>query len=187
MNAIGWCDYTWNPVWGCSNNCGYCYARKMANRFGEKIAKKEIKRLEMQILCGLNKESVFKRLKNFEPTFILSNFEKKFPKKPSRIFINSMSDICFWEVKWVEIVLDKIKEYPQHKFLFLTKEPKIYFQYDFIYYNCWLGVTITNNNELSTYQDNLRMFKNRTFISLEPIQEEINIKIFDKESFRWLI
>jgi protein gp37 len=31
---IDWCDSTWNPVTGCLNDCEYCYAREIANRFG---------------------------------------------------------------------------------------------------------------------------------------------------------
>ena len=31
---IEWADYTWNPVSGCLHGCEYCYARKIANRFG---------------------------------------------------------------------------------------------------------------------------------------------------------
>lgn len=31
---IEWCDSTWNPVTGCLHGCEYCYARKIANRFG---------------------------------------------------------------------------------------------------------------------------------------------------------
>ena len=33
---IEWCDSTWNPVTGCNHNCGYCYARGIATRFGGK-------------------------------------------------------------------------------------------------------------------------------------------------------
>jgi DNA repair photolyase len=25
---IDWCDDVWNPVWGCSFGCPFCYARK---------------------------------------------------------------------------------------------------------------------------------------------------------------
>lgn len=32
---IDWCDYTWNPVTGCLHKCEYCYARKIASRFGK--------------------------------------------------------------------------------------------------------------------------------------------------------
>lgn len=31
---IEWCDSTWNPVTGCLHGCEYCYASKIANRFG---------------------------------------------------------------------------------------------------------------------------------------------------------
>ena len=31
---IDWCDATWNPVTGCLHGCEYCYARKIAERFG---------------------------------------------------------------------------------------------------------------------------------------------------------
>lgn len=31
---IEWATYTWNPVTGCLHDCEYCYARRIANRFG---------------------------------------------------------------------------------------------------------------------------------------------------------
>lgn len=31
---IEWCDSTWNPVTGCLHRCSYCYARRIAKRFG---------------------------------------------------------------------------------------------------------------------------------------------------------
>jgi len=36
ISKIEWCDRTWNPVTGCLHNCPYCYAAKIAHRFGEK-------------------------------------------------------------------------------------------------------------------------------------------------------
>ena len=30
---IGWAAYSWNPVTGCKNDCPYCYAREIGNRF----------------------------------------------------------------------------------------------------------------------------------------------------------
>ncbi len=32
-SKIDWCDSTWNPVTGCLNECKYCYAKGIANRF----------------------------------------------------------------------------------------------------------------------------------------------------------
>lgn len=31
---IEWADMTWNPVVGCKHGCEYCYARRIAKRFG---------------------------------------------------------------------------------------------------------------------------------------------------------
>lgn len=31
---IDWCDMSWNPITGCKHGCEYCYARRMAERFG---------------------------------------------------------------------------------------------------------------------------------------------------------
>ena len=31
---IDWCESTWNPVTGCLHGCEYCYARRIAERFG---------------------------------------------------------------------------------------------------------------------------------------------------------
>lgn len=33
-SKIEWCDSTWNPVTGCLHGCGYCYAKRIAERFG---------------------------------------------------------------------------------------------------------------------------------------------------------
>ena len=133
---IDWCDYVWNPVWGCLTGCDYCYARRFAKRFWKQMY---IRELAFQM--KLENEPVRKSLAEFKPVFLESNFNKKFSRKPSRIFVNSMSDIYWWEEKWMKIVLQKIQEYPQHSFLFLTKFPVVYSRYEFPA-NCWLGVTV---------------------------------------------
>ena len=149
---IEWCDYTWNPVWGCLNKCPYCYARKLNNRYG--IIDKE-----------------------FNPTWMDKNFNRPFPKKPVRIFVNSMSDIAFWEDEWMDKVLDKIEQYPQHTFLFLTKNPKSYNRFNDIPRNCWLGFTVTNQNDVNNlaYQlEGMGIYdSNKIFISMEPIADHI--------------
>ena len=141
---IDWCDFTWNPVWGCLNHCEYCYARKLAKRFGDP---------------------------DFRPTWKQKNFDKPFPKKPSRIFVDSMSDVYWWEGEWMESVLKKIADNPIHTFLFLTKRPVVYSDYSFSP-NCWLGITITN------WQEALDKFPDYTkkiiFTSVEPILSHIN-------------
>ena len=35
---IDWADSTWNPVTGCFHGCKYCYAKRIARRFGDSAA-----------------------------------------------------------------------------------------------------------------------------------------------------
>lgn len=158
---IGWTDSTWNCVIGCSKNppCPYCYAHRMNKRF--------------HFVKDYSK-----------PEWIELNFQKKFPIKPKRIFVNSMSDIMFWKPRWMERVLKKIKEYPQHTFQFLTKFPEVYREYDFPE-NCWLGITITKNIHIQEL-NRIAVDTPYNFISIEPIQEKID---FDNFLFEpdWII
>ncbi len=145
---IEWCDAVWNPVVGCTGACPYCYARKMAHRFH----------------------------RDFTPHWEESNFQRAMPRKPSRIFVNSMSDVADWEAAWLATVLDRIKEYPQHIFLFLTKHPLAYDGFAFSD-NCWLGVSIPNQAYMETFSDDLFETtwdeKYKMFLSVEPIEEPI--------------
>lgn len=183
-NKIGWCNLTFNPVWGCRNSCSYCYARAIAKRFWKQIYDKEARRATTgypnRFYSGLS------GLKNFEPTFLVSQFNKKFPKKPQRIFVGSMSEIAHWDTRWMEVILGRILCYPQHTFQFLTRHPEVYLKYDFPK-NCWLGITITDtkNYDYLEYQkfkisnpDNLK------FICFEPLLNEISI---DLENIDWAI
>ena len=162
---IDWCNYTWNPVWGCLKYppCKYCYARKIAKRFAKQVVDKLLKN-ETQNW----KKETEKRLYHFLPTWLPENFKKSFPKKPSKIFVNSMSEIYFWEKKWMESVLNKIEKYPQHVFMFLTKFPWVYKDY-FFSENCWLGVTITDTNSNLNHKLYCYVKNNIRFISFEPL------------------
>ena len=155
---IDWCDYTWNPVWGCRNTCPYCYARKTAQRW-----------------CH-----------NFAPHWMENNFNRVMPKKPSRIFVNSMSEIAYWEPEWWEKVIARIVENPQHTFLFLTKNPAIYNSYP-LPMNCWLGATATTQNEVDIYQRKLAFFDAHNFLSIEPILEKIDPSSIKRKFIDWVI
>lgn len=179
---IEWTNQVWNPVWGCLNNgeCRkYCYARKIAKRFQYTIYKKECKYRVYHDLGSVYFRYEGKdKLIKFEPIFLESNFQKKFPQKPCRIFIGSMSEIYFWKEEWMEKVLAKIKQYPQHIFQFLTKFPEVYEKYDFPD-NCWLGLTIINQNIFNktvNYYKNMKVTRNTEnikYLSLEPMHSKI--------------
>jgi protein gp37 len=174
------CDYTWNPVVGCRNKCPYCYARAMAKRFWKKRYMEEC-----NYHFNLHPDWVWtgdhlSGLKDFKPTWLESQFNKKFPKKPQRIFVGSMSEIYYWDKVWIQKVIDKTKQYPQHIFMFLTKYPDTYSGWLFPR-NCWLGVTITGIRELSDYH--LKFYhryikkENIKFLSLEPLLGKIPLDL----------
>jgi protein gp37 len=159
---IEWCDFTWNPVVGCTHGCPYCYARRMARRFWGDTT--------------------------FRPRWADKNFARKMPKQPSRIFVNSMSDPADWEQAWTMTVLARIREHPEHRFLFLTKRPWVYHR-DQYPENCWLGVTATTEEEVKRRQQMLTLSNQERlrFLSIEPIAERISPTLIDRETIRWLI
>jgi protein gp37 len=155
MNAtrIDWADYSWGPVIGCTGKCPYCYARKMAHRF-------------------------HMGRPDFAPVWVEKNFQREFPRNPSRIFVNSMSDLADWKPEWYRRVNAKMKEHPEHLFLFLTKRLG----------DCrWidpahsiLGVSVTDQK---SYDEISRWIGPRQFISIEPIHGPIILR----DRVRWLI
>lgn len=196
-HKIGWCDFTWNPVWGCQGRCRYCYSKKLAKRFAKQIAEKEILERYGDIIYRHNNyssliEDLTDNLKKFQPTWLESNFQKKFPKKPCRIFVDSMSDIAWWDIQWMGRVLKKIVEYPQHTFQFLTRNPLVYDKYDFPS-NCWLGWTVTKQSDFLKFCEQCgplwmqspKNDDNIFFASLEPLHGPINDNIV--MSFDWII
>jgi protein gp37 len=172
-NKIGWCDMTFNPVWGCLNHCEYCYARKIAKRFANKMAICEIFRPGDGDEASKKINNLSNRLKEFIPTFLYGQYYKKLPEKSQKIFIGSMSEISHWDQKWIVDVIHKIKQYPQHIFQFLTRYPDIYLKYVFPK-NCWLGMTITKEEDIDKNWGYFFNENNRCFFSIEPFLDRIN-------------
>jgi protein gp37 len=140
---IEWCDYTWNPVVGCTGVCPYCYARKMAHRFH----------------------------RDFTPHWVDRNFERPFPKKPSRIFVNSMSDLADWTPVWVARVLERIHKHHDHLFLFLSKRPWEVPKW-IEWQNTMLGYTATRQEDIRLL---IKGDRDVSFLSLEPLHGTINL------------
>jgi len=150
---IEWCDWTINPVKGkCLHKCSYCYANAIHDRF----------KWDPKV--------------RFEPK-ILEQIVKA--KKPSKIFIGSMHDLFgdWIRKEWIEQIIKTTKKYPLHTFIFLTKNPRRYLEFDFPK-NCWLGVTVDGieNDMDRTYKiDNLVSKKdNYRFVSFEPLLGDVS-------------
>ena len=171
--TIRWTTVTWNPVHGCtkvSEGCRHCYAETLSRRFG--LTKKpwtkpnEIENVQL------------KPHKLGEPRRL---------KEPSRIFVNSMSDLFHDLVPddYRVLVFDVMESLPQHVFQILTKRPRNAAKWQRWPANVWMGVSV--EDEASSHRiDTLRETGAHTrFISFEPLIGEVTS--LDFSAIDWVI
>ena len=148
--AIEWCDYTINPVKGlCPMACDYCYARRMYKRF------KWNPEITWDEKCLLDLRKI---------------------KEPSRIFVGSTMELFG---KWVnkeamEYILSFPPDYPEHTFIFLTKQPQNLIKWSPFPDNCWVGISTTSFEQFGLglmYLQNIKATVK--FLSFEPLLSQI--------------
>lgn len=168
---IDWCDSTWNPVTGCRHGCDYCYARGIAKRFGGN-EDSELHTLETRQYKG-GTWTADPYPFGFAPT--LHKYLLHVPlqwKKTRTIFVCSMADLFgdWVPLEWIQEVFRICREAPQHRYLFLTKNPMRYISLmehgqlpteD----NFWYGSTATKPETPFFFCKSVN-----TFVSIEPIQ-----------------
>lgn len=185
---IDWCDSSWNPVTGCLNNCEYCYARGIAKRFGEKDCGYTSYPLpNEQAIISLT-HAISKKDKKilypygFHPTFHRYRLdEPQRMKKPQTIFVCSMADLFGDWVpdEWIAEVFKACERAPQHRYLFLTKNPDRYVFDNFISdffernKNCWFGQTVTGLCGHLCGLPNIASCHANIFLSIEPLLEDL--------------
>jgi protein gp37 len=102
-------------------------------------------------------------------------------KTPQTIFVCSMADLFGEWVpdEWIQAVFTACEAAPQHRYLFLTKNPERYLALhesnrlptaD----NFWYGFTVTRRGDIAVKLQNIN-----TFVSVEPISERINPELPD--------
>lgn len=167
---IEWCDSTWNPITGCFHGCEYCYARRIAERFSGKRVLKYGARAELfEQTCTAGKAEPYPF--GFKPTFHRYRLDEYQGKKGRNIFVCSMADLFGSWVpdSWIEEVFAACEKAPQHRYLFLTKNPQRYIDLaragklpakD----NMWYGTTATTPDEQFFWGGAWH-----TFVSIEPI------------------
>lgn len=197
---IEWCDSTWNPVTGCRHGCPYCYARGIAERFKpfdlphltEKGIYEGLNELNTSIItaCKDGKDRVCAYPYGFEPTlhrYRLNEYEKK---KGRTIFVCSMADLFGKWVpdSWIEEVFAACEKAPQHRYLFLTKNPQRYGelakagklpQKD----NMWYGSTL-DSMRAKRYPGRLL---DNTFVSIEPLTEYMDVGLGSFGGDKWVV
>ena len=172
QTSIEWTDRSWNPTKGCSkvsSGCKNCYAMIMAHRLAAMGSPGYI---------GTTRKSAKKvvwtgRINVDYGALDLPNSWKK----PSRIFVNSMSD-WFHEDIGLDVlsaVWATMQRTPHHNYQILTKRPErmlavlsdtsVFPVMDHV----WLGVSV-EDDETTSRLDVLRNVPAKVrFVSLEPL------------------
>jgi len=158
--AIDWpnLDYAWNPVIGCKRGCPYCVVR---NRVWPRI----------KHLYG---SGDFGKIE-----LLSSQLEKPGTiKKPSTFFVGFYTDIEYWPMAFMEIVLDRIKTWSQHTFMFLSKRSKSYLGFKWPS-NTLQGLTLTGQETADVQQRRIELLEKmpRPYLSMEPLVDTLDVNI----------
>lgn len=207
---IDWCDATWNPVTGCLHGCEYCYARGIATRFAgfwpeENPDDYSFRRGGTLVELDGPQARIQKNGKvvpapypfGFTPTLHKYKLDDpQFWKKPRTIFVCSMADLFGSWVpdEWIAEVFNACTAAPQHRYLFLTKNPERYKDIclkDALPYGpgFWYGTTTTRPTEGAFIVEQEKKFYH-TFLSIEPIQERFGQYALNRNSIMltdWVI
>jgi len=174
---VEWARWTWNPVTGCKHGCPYCYARDIANRF----FKEKFEPTFHENRLSAPQNTSFPNAEHFNPNFTQEG--------NTTVFVCSMADLFGdWVPKeWIEAVLETINKSPQWRYLFLTKNPKRYLEFEWPDC-CWLGATADTQSRYDIANEVFMELGPSTdcmyFLSCEPLEEWIHLI---DPMFHWLI
>lgn len=186
QTSIEWAEKTWNPISGCtpiSEGCQNCYAKRMAQRLRGR--------------CGYPADEPFR------VTLHPDRLEEPLRlRKPSRIFVCSMSDLFHEDVpfEFIDQVFDVMATARKHTFMVLTKRPERLLEYArsrtretgegyLNEGNVWLGVTAENQARADERIPILLETPAAVrFVSIEPMLGPIDLTTVprpDNAYFRW--
>ena len=184
---IDWADATWNPVTGCLHGCEYCYARRIAERFGSKQMPifADYPVLHEPVRCtdtyaymrdiGISTGKIQPYPFDFLPTFHRYKLdEPQRWKKPRTIFVCSMADIFGDWVpdEWIQEVFQACEAAPQHRYLFLTKNPERLNRLareGKLPQKHWYGYSASDESMLWQFHHAEECLIEHLFVSIEPI------------------
>lgn len=177
---IEWADETWNVVTGCtkvSAGCKNCYAETWAGRKMGEWANRD-----------------FSEVKFYPERLSIPSKRKK----PTRFFVNSMSDLFHEKVSYEEIdkIIEVILENPRHTFQVLTKRPLRALRYfenmialeadNYLPDNLWMGVSVENQDQIDRVHLLHQIPAKVKFLSCEPLLSNINLDL-DILKIDWVI
>ncbi|WP_298763353.1 DUF5131 family protein [uncultured Polaribacter sp.] len=171
---IEWTEATWNPSTGCtkvSAGCKNCYAETMSFR------------LKAMGTPGYDN--------GFEFSLMPERLNQPYKiKKPTRFFVNSMSDLFHEEMpyEYLDKVFKVMEQTPRHEYQILTKREDIladYFKDKKSPNNVWLGVTVENQKSKNRIDVLRNIDAAIRFLSLEPLLEDLGE--LDLSNIHWAI
>lgn len=174
INQDGTKGKTWNPVSGCtpiSPGCAHCYAKRMAQRLAGRCGYPEAPH---EFDVTLHPEKVGDPLRW---------------KKPTRVFVCSMSDLFHHDVpfEFIKDVSRVMRACPQHTFQVLTKRPERMAEFaaaiGIAWPNVWLGVTAEDQEQADQRIPVLLQIPAAVrFVSIEPLLEPVDLSTIPYES-----
>ena len=174
QTLISWAHLTWNFIHGCSKvsaGCDRCYAEAISLRFG----------WTKQPWTGENaKANVIIKPRKLKDPYTL--------KKPSRVFVNSMSDLYHPQVPddIIAAAFEVMNDLPQHVFQILTKRPRRAARWQGHWAeNIWQGVSVENRQTLYRIDPLRECAAKVRFLSLEPLLEPLGE--IDLTGIHWVI
>jgi protein gp37 len=180
---IEWTDESWNPVTGCvkvSPGCKHCYAERFAERF-------------RGVRTTARKPHPF--FWGFTPKLREERLNQPYEwKKPTRVFVNSMSDLFgdFVPDDYLARVFDVMRATPQHTYQILTKRADRLERWTKSRKwldrasNIWLGVSVEDTQHGLPRVDQLRRARASVrFLSIEPLLE--GLPGLDVDGIDWVI
>jgi len=173
-SAIAWTDHTWNPTHGCSKvsaGCENCYAERISRQYGH---------TEEPWVNEHAEENVSERPDKLEEPYTL--------QQPTRIFVNSMSDLFHSQVseQFIQKVFGVMRNCPHHVFQVLTKRPgrAAHMEIDWPP-NVWMGTSV-EDCRVRERIGLLRSCEAETlFVSFEPLIGRVGD--IDLSGFDWAI
>lgn len=184
-SKIEWTERVWNPLTGCTRigqGCVHCYAERMAARLAA------MGKVDYQDV--VNEKGHW----NGQVKLLFDKLHEPMRwKKPSRVFVNSMSDLFHETVPQIFInqVVRAMSDAHWHTFQVLTKRydrPFLALYPQDAVDHIWIGFSICTQQDAEKAREYLRMVSDdgwRTWISYEPALEQIDWRGF--EFVEWLV
>jgi protein gp37 len=147
-----WVTHTWNPIRGlCPHECSYCYVPSVRKRYGQKLHPLRLVESELKTNLGTGRT----------------------------IFVGSTVDMFADAVcaAWISSVLEHCRSYPDNTYLFQSKNPQRFHEFEGAWpQDCLMGTTLESNylspsKAPAPYERAVAMMTlaGRKMVSIEPI------------------